>query len=135
MRVHRFIKIPGVNYTSHLSHIIIVLFIPNEFPRLLAKREIIANAYVFITMSGNLHTQNGGLIRCKVTKIKRDGNHKTHIVFYDCRLTCIFLKKSKISTIPPLSSQRVPCPRCRVQRQGPRPCASCHGTAQDSHCL
>lgn len=34
-------------YTSHLSHIISVLVIPNEFPTLLAKREIIANAFVF----------------------------------------------------------------------------------------
>ena len=32
-------------YTSHLSHIISVLVIPNEFPTLLAKREIIANAF------------------------------------------------------------------------------------------
>ena len=34
-------------YTSHLSHIISVLVIPNEFPTLLAKREIIANALFF----------------------------------------------------------------------------------------
>jgi len=33
-------------YTSHLSHIISVLVIPNEFPTLLAKREIIANAFL-----------------------------------------------------------------------------------------
>ena len=32
-------------YTSHLSHIISVLVIPNEFPTLLAKRKIIANAF------------------------------------------------------------------------------------------
>ena len=32
-------------YTIHLSHIISVLVIPNEFPTLLAKREIIANAF------------------------------------------------------------------------------------------
>ena len=38
--------------TSHLSHIIFVLFIPYiEFPRLLAKREIIANALFLPTMS------------------------------------------------------------------------------------
>ena len=41
----------GHIYTSHLSHIIIVLFIQIEFPRLLAKREIIANALFLPTMS------------------------------------------------------------------------------------
>ncbi len=35
-------------YTSHLSHIISVLVIPNEFPTLLAKREIIANAFCLL---------------------------------------------------------------------------------------
>jgi len=34
----------GGSHTSRLSHIISVLVIPIEFPRLLAKREIIANA-------------------------------------------------------------------------------------------
>ena len=38
-------------YTSHLSHIISVLVIPNEFPTILAKREIIANAFLLSTMS------------------------------------------------------------------------------------
>ena len=44
MRVHCFINRRRGYYTSHLSHIISVLVIPNEFPTLLAKREIIANA-------------------------------------------------------------------------------------------
>ncbi len=34
-------------HVGHLSHIISVLVIPNEFPRLLAKREIIANALFY----------------------------------------------------------------------------------------
>jgi len=38
-------------YTSHLSHIISVLVIPNEFPTLLAKREIIVNAFVIINIA------------------------------------------------------------------------------------
>ena len=48
-------------------HILFVLFIPNEFPRLLAKREIIANAYFFTTMSG-YPTVKYGEIHRKVTK-------------------------------------------------------------------
>ena len=52
-------------YTIHLSHIISVLVIPNEFPTLLAKREIIANALFFNDV---LERAKANSV-CKVTNI------------------------------------------------------------------
>ncbi len=59
--------------TDSLSHIILVLFIPLEFPTLLAKREIIANASVLPTKIWNGSTLCATKPRAKLVIISESG--------------------------------------------------------------
>ncbi len=52
------IRLIKASHTEHLITIIPCYVISNKFPRLLAEREIIANALFLPTMSGSWHKPN-----------------------------------------------------------------------------